>query len=81
VGIERALQKQLLKACFGESFTPGMTVGSVSGAAFADQYTAAVSKKALDASKQQGQNALKLIESAAPANVGGGVGKSLNVVA
>lgn len=47
----------------------------------ADQYAVAVGKKQLDAAKQQGQSALKLIQSAAPANVAPGVGKSLNVVA
>jgi len=72
----------LLKGLREPSFRTGMSVGSVSGAAFAEQYSVAVDKKALDATKQQGQNALKLIESAAaPANVGGSVGKSLNVVA
>ncbi|MFZ5893470.1 MAG: putative motility protein [Myxococcota bacterium] len=61
-----------------------MSVGSVSGAAFADQYAVAVGKKALDSVKQQGQDALKLIQAAAPAapaNVAPGIGQSLNVVA
>ena len=58
-----------------------MSVGSVSGAAFADQYAVAVSKKSQDAAKQEGQNALKLIQSAAPANGAPGVDKSLNIVA
>ena len=38
-------------------------------------------KKQLDVAKQQGQSALKLIQSAAPANVPAGVGNSLNIVA
>jgi hypothetical protein len=58
-----------------------MAVGSLSSATMADQYAVAVGKKQLDAAKQQGQSALKLIQSAAPANVAPGVGKSLNVVA
>lgn len=57
-----------------------MSVGSVSAAAFADKYAVAVIKKTQDVAKQQGDNALKLIQSAAPANVAAGVGQSLNVV-
>lgn len=58
-----------------------MSVGSLSGAAFADKYAVAVTNKSQDVAKQQGENALKLIQSAAPANVAPSVGQSLNVVA
>jgi hypothetical protein len=58
-----------------------MAVGSLSSASAAAQYAVAVDKKQLDVAKQQGQSALKLIQSAAPANVPAGVGNSLNIVA
>ncbi|MGC4093894.1 MAG: putative motility protein [Polyangiaceae bacterium] len=57
-----------------------MSVGSLSSATLGDQIAVAVGKKALDSAKQQGQAAMKLIESAAPANVAPSVGRSLNIV-
>ncbi len=62
-----------------------MEIGSGSGGSAAQigaQYDAAVGKKALNQVKEEGKQALQLIDAAAPpANVATGVGQRLNVVA
>jgi len=62
-----------------------MQIGSGSGGSAAmigAQIEVAVGKKALDAQRERGQQALQLIDSATPPpNVAQGVGQRLNVVA
>ena len=62
-------------------FSTGMPIGSLSSANASAQYEVAVDKKQLDSVKQQGQNAVKLIQAAAPASASADIGKSLNILA
>jgi hypothetical protein len=55
-------------------------VSSVS-APLSAQYSISVASKSLDSTKQQGQAAVSLIQSSAPANTPTSVGRALNVVA
>jgi len=64
-------------------------MSSVSNSLLAGQFQIAVAKQQLDSIEQQGRDALTLIESSvapqaagpvAPANVGPGVGTTLNIV-
>jgi hypothetical protein len=62
-----------------------MEIGSSQGGSAAmlgAQIDMAVTKKAMDNTREQGKQALQLIDSASPpANVSAGVGQRLNVVA